>query len=150
MGRKKILESVNTDQSIRMIVPSNPKHLSVVRVAVECMAGKGNFAKAVAHQIGLAVSEALANVIEHGYDGAHDQQIEIIMGMVVCEDRKGLAITIHDAGRQVDPSVICGRKLEEVRPGGLGVHIIKTVMDEVHYSCPTKGGMCLEMIKYKS
>lgn len=150
MGSKRILESVNTDQSIRMIVPSDPKHLSVVRAAVECMARKEDFARDITHQIGLAVCEALANVIKHGYDGAHDQQIEIIMGMVRCEDRKGLAIAICDSGRQVDPSGICGRELEDIRPGGLGVHIIKSIMDEVHYSCPAKGGMCLEMIKYKS
>ena len=38
--------------------------------------------------------------------------------------------------------------MEDVRPGGLGVHIIRSVMDEVEYSCPLDGGMQLRMVKY--
>jgi len=44
-----------------------------------------------------------------------------------------LRIVLEDEAEQVDPATIKSRDLEEVRPGGLGVHIIKSVMDEVKY-----------------
>ena len=59
-------------------------------------------------------------------------------------------MAVRDRGRQVDPTTIKSRDLAEVRPGGLGVHIIQSVMDEYNYSCPPDGGMLLEMKKYVS
>lgn len=59
----------------------------------------------------------------------------------------GLRIVIDDEAKQVDPSVIKSRDLDEVRPGGLGVHIIKAVMDEVKYERRSPIGMRLSMVK---
>jgi anti-sigma regulatory factor (Ser/Thr protein kinase) len=59
-----------------------------------------------------------------------------------------LECDVRDFGRQVDPSTIRSRSLDEVRPGGLGVHIIRSVMDEVEYSRAEGGGMRLRMLKY--
>ena len=41
-----------------------------------------------------------------------------------------------------------GRELDDVRPGGLGVHLIETAMDEVEYSQPDGGGMEIRLRKY--
>jgi anti-sigma regulatory factor (Ser/Thr protein kinase) len=57
---------------------------------------------------------------------------------------------IEDEAEQVDPCTIKSRCLDEVRPGGLGVHIIREVMDEVAYECRSGGvGMRLTMVKKK-
>lgn len=58
-----------------------------------------------------------------------------------------LRIIIEDEARQVDPSQIKSRNLDEVRPGGLGVHIIKSVMDEAVYQPRERIGMRLTMLK---
>ena len=50
----------------------------------------------------------------------------------------------------MDPAVIKSRNLDEVRPGGLGVHIIKAVMDEVSYEKRNPIGMRLTMTKKRS
>ena len=59
----------------------------------------------------------------------------------------GVGIVIEDDARQVDPEKIRGRNLEEIRPGGLGVHIIHQIMDSVLYEKRDASGMRLTMEK---
>ena len=57
-----------------------------------------------------------------------------------------MEIIVRDFGPQVDPASIHSRDLDDVRPGGLGVHIIRSIMRDVDYSCPPDGGMQLRMV----
>ena len=50
-------------------------------------------------------------------------------------------------GRQVDPATIKSRDLDDIRPGGLGVHIIGSVMDQVEYQKAPEAGMMVRMTK---
>ena len=135
--------------TIRLELTSSTKCLPVVRGAVERMAALEGFDGNDTHELTLAIDEALANVIKHGYENRDDQPIELTLATVrSSRGSPGLSIVVRDYGRQVDPSTIQGRDLNEVRPGGLGVHIIQTVMDEVEYSCPSGGGMQLRMVKF--
>jgi anti-sigma regulatory factor (Ser/Thr protein kinase) len=139
------------DSRIELNIASNPESLPEVRTAAERMARQEGFGDADAHRLVLAIDEALANVIKHGYEGRPDQPITITLEKAKsAEGRVGIAVTVRDQGRQVDPKTIKGRPLDDIRPGGLGVHIIRTVMDEYSYSCPEEGGMMLRMIKYIS
>ncbi len=136
-------------ERLELIVASQAASLPVVRNAVEQMARMEQFTDAETHGLLLAIDEALANVIKHGYEGRPDQPIRIVLAHTEGPDgRKGLAVEVRDQGRQVDPATIRGRDLDDVRPGGLGVHIMQSVMDEVCYSCPPDGGMLLRMVKY--
>lgn len=135
--------------TVEMVIASNPSSLPLVREVVERVAGGAGFCDEDAHGLMLAIDEALANVIQHGYRGRTDQPIALRFSPVTAEDgRFGIEVTVRDRGDQVDPGVISGRPLDDVRPGGLGVHIIKTVMDECDYTCPPDGGMLLRMVKY--
>lgn len=109
-------------------------------------------------QMALAVDEALANVIRHGYEGREDGEILLRFETLpaagdargdgqVTGEGGGVKIVIEDEGRQVDPSAIRGRELSEVRPGGLGVHIMRQVMDEITYEQRAEQGMRLVMIR---
>lgn len=102
-------------------------------------------------EIVLAVDEALANVIRHGYQNRGKQRI--LLDLYKVDDPQhgpGVAIEIRDFGEQIEPADICGRNLDEPRPGGLGVHIMRTTMNDVTYSRADGGGMRLVMHKYKS
>lgn len=135
--------------TVRLNITSHAKSLPVVRSAAERMAQMEGFGDHEAHELALAIDEALANVIKHGYHGAPDQPISITMSTVRSEaGRRGICVLVRDRGRQVDPATIQSRDLSDIRPGGLGVHIIKSVMDDVEYTCPPDGGMQLRMIKY--
>ncbi len=54
-----------------------------------------------------------------------------------------LEIRLRDYGNQVAPEQIRSRDLDDVRPGGLGVHIIQECMDTVEYRPAETGGTLL-------
>lgn len=129
-------------------IRSDPVYLSGARQLVAAIAQRLGFDEMACSQIALAVDEALCNVIRHGYDRATDKPIWISLWPTDhAYDAPGLLIVIEDEARQVDPSIIKGRALEDIRPGGLGVHIIKEVMDEVEYAPRQPKGMKLTLFK---
>jgi len=147
---------------IRLELKSNPLYLSGAREMVAAVARRLGFTDEACGQIALAVDEALCNVIRHGYDKAPDKPIWISLwplGQLGLDEPCGccavapdanvdaLRIIIDDEAKQVDPAVIKSRNLDDVRPGGLGVHIIKAVMDEVSYEQRSPAGMRLTMTK---
>ena len=130
-----------------MTVRSDPADLPQVREAVRRVSAAAGFDDEEAARLVLAVDEAVANVIKHGYDGRLDRPVELDLEGVEEEGVRGIRFVVRDFGKQVSPETICGRDLDDVRPGGLGVHIIRTVMDRVAYAPAAGGGMRLEMVK---
>jgi len=52
-----------------------------------------------------------------------------------------------DWGPPCDPTKLKARSLDEIRPGGLGLHIIRGSMDAVEYR-REGGSNCLRLVKY--
>ena len=134
------------DSVLRLELPSRPSWLAPVRTLFTTLATRLGSDEVEANQVGMAVDEALCNVINHGYDRREDGLIEIQVH-VSGSDEPTMHIVIEDRGRQVDPATIKPRPLEEIRPGGLGVHIIREIMDDVLYEQRDGGGMRLVMSK---
>ena len=143
-------DSGSTQIELRM--RANPKYLHVVRAAVRRVAAAVGMAGNKPEQVALAVVEALTNIIRHAYGGPCDKPIIVKLSKVEGseQNRSALEILIRDFGKPVDVRQIEGRDLGEVRPGGLGVHIIKSVMDEIEFSQAEEGGMRVRMVKYLS
>jgi anti-sigma regulatory factor (Ser/Thr protein kinase) len=133
---------------VRLTMPSIPRYLCVIRAALRCMCAQEGFSEEIIDKLVLATDEALANVIKHGYDSRPDGSIMLILRPIAGPARKGLDIVIVDRGKSIDPCLICGRDLDDLRPGGLGVHIIRSVMDKVQYRKRSGGGMLLRMVKF--
>ncbi len=134
-------------ESFRMRLTSDLNEVCNVRKAGEKIALAIGFSAEQAAMIMLTIDEALANVIQHGYDGQKGRPIDVFIERICPEGRVGIRVSIRDRAKQVDPASIKGRDLDDVRPGGLGVHLIKSLMDEVVHR-PTGEGMELEMVKY--
>lgn len=138
---------------IALRILSDPAWLCVVRAATERFCLLIGFDAPTAQSICLAVDEALTNVIRHGYDGRPDQPIHVELSVRPSSDAAvspladELCIRIRDHGRQIDPSRIAPRPLQEVRAGGLGVHIIRSVMTRVEYTRRGIDGMELVMTR---
>lgn len=148
---------------VKLELQSNPLFLSGVRELISAVSKRLGFGDETSGQIALAVDEALCNVIRHGYQRQPDRPIWLsvfaeggawasgapVATMRTCEEQPdSIRIVIEDNAPQVDPSTIKSRSLEEIRPGGLGVHIIKSVMDEAIYEKRAGGsGMRLTMVK---
>jgi len=136
---------------LELELASDPRQLPEVRQRVQGWVGEHGWSEPQAGEIVLALDEALANVIRHGYGGRVDGRI--LLSAAVVEDPRegaGLEMRVRDFGRQVDPTQICGRDLEDVRPGGLGVHIIRAMMNSCEYRRADGGGMLLIMRKFKT
>jgi sigma-B regulation protein RsbU (phosphoserine phosphatase) len=93
----------------------------------------------------LAVDEACQNIIRHAYGGDESGEIEVS----VRREHGELVIDLRDFADPVDPDCVNRqRDLDEVRPGGLGTHFMRSVMDEVAFvECSETRGNLLRMRK---
>jgi anti-sigma regulatory factor (Ser/Thr protein kinase) len=126
-------------------VPSHPKYLYVIRSTLYPLVLDAGFSKKEASKIILAVDEACSNIIKYAYEGDHTKTITLS----VIVDGGRLAIQLKDSGKQVDVSTIAPRKLDDVRPGGLGTHFMGAVFDTVAYDTTQGRGTVLTLVKEK-
>jgi len=129
-------------------IPSQTDNLEIIRNFVNGVAKKVGFDGEESNKIELAVDEACTNVIEHAY--AHDDNQNIDIAIKI--DYQKLIVIVTDKGQsfQMDEVEMPDMKsyLAELRVGGLGIYLMKTLMDEVDYQ--TKPGVKNEvrMVKY--
>ena len=128
---------------VEVRLPSHPRHLPLIRALVEEGAAAAGFDAPERERIALAVTEGVTNVIRHGYGGATDRPIQILI-----DSPNGVfRLAISDHGQFVPESRIRSRSLDDVRPGGLGVHLMRSTMDTVEYSENAWGGTTLTLTK---
>ena len=118
--------------------------LKLFRCSIHAAARMCGFDDAAAQNIVLAVDEACQNIIVHGYGkrgvGA------VILGLFQCDG--GILVRLRDFAPRVDPAKVKPRELSDVRPGKLGSHFIREIMDTVEFLPMPKGkGNLLEMTK---
>ncbi len=138
------------EKPIRLSICSYASHLPAVRGAVEKVCEQIGFDVEATGGVVLSVDEALANIIKHAYEGQCGEPIEIEILPTSDNELDGIEIRIRDYGQYVDPAQIKSRDLEDVRPGGLGVHIMNQCMDSVQYAPADGGGTLLTMMKRTS
>ena len=132
---------------LRMV--SDVRYLAGARELVAGVAKRMGFSHDSSAHLALAVDEALCNVIRHGYKQEPGRPIWVKIWPLEDngEHGPGLRIVIEDEAPQVDVSQIQGRDLDDIRPGGLGVHIIRQVLDHAEYAPRHGVGMCLTLEK---
>jgi serine/threonine-protein kinase RsbW len=122
--------------------------LDEIREFVGAAARAGGFNEREIYNIQLAADEAASNIIEHAYEGIRGGTIE-----VSCDVKNGvMTIILVDHGKPFDPSEIPApdltSDLSERKIGGLGIYLMRKLMDEVHYQAePAKNRNTLTMIK---
>lgn len=136
-----------TERIIQMEFPACPCELTNLRAATAKAALAVGFCQDKIDNITLAVTEAFTNIIRHGYKDNCQDEI-VILTIEKLSEPDGIKITMRDFGNQVEPCQICGRDLDDIRPGGLGVHIMRSLMDLVEFKKADNIGMILTMIKY--
>lgn len=101
------------------------ERLKIVRLSVKSVALSLGFDEDRAMDIVLAVDEAITNIIRHGYGG--DKSGDILLRAI--RHPEGLVIELHDTAPAVDPSRVKPRALDDIKPGQLGTHLIRAIMD---------------------
>jgi len=121
------------EQKFTLHVPSSTQNLAIIRefvtnVGVQAGLGEDDVAK-----LELAVDEACTNVIEHAHGG--DITKDVVVRATF--DEKTLRIEVVDSGAGFDPACIpedgVERLVAQRRSGGLGLRVMRSLMDEVSY-----------------
>jgi serine/threonine-protein kinase RsbW len=131
----------------KITFPARFEFLDEIREFVAQVAREGGFTEKEIYSLQLAADEAASNIIEHAYAGVSDANLDITSN--VRDDT--LTITMHDTGTPFDPSTVkppnLKANLSEREIGGLGVYLMRKLMDEVRYESDSRTGNLLTMIK---
>ena len=123
--------------------------LDEIRDFVGEIARAGGFSDKDVYNIQLATDEAASNVIEHAYESHPDGVLELSCGMK--DDT--ITIILVDRGESFDPSEIplpdLKADLSDRKIGGLGIFLMRKLMDEVHYEPKPDKSNVLTMTKRK-
>jgi len=123
--------------------------LDEIRDFVGDIARAGGFSDKDIYNIQLATDEAASNIIEHAYENISDGILELSCGM----QGDAIKIVLIDHGESFDPSEIpmpdLKADLSDRKIGGLGIFLMRKLMDEVHYEPSPDRSNVLTMIKRK-
>ena len=123
----------------KLVVKSKTENLSKIRAFIQGIASTVGFTNESIDNMILAVDEACTNIIKHAYKSYPDGEIII----KVKYESKKLIITIVDYGKTFMPELVPEPDIQEYyrqhKVGGLGMYLMKTLMDDVKYiSVPGK------------
>lgn len=132
--------------SFSIKIPSRTDNLDIIRVFIGDIARKAGFSDDAISEIELAVDEACANVIKHAYHYDASQHIDII----VETNSNKLIITISDHGQGFNPENLESPELriQKHARGGLGIALIRKIMDEVTFNIHPGIRNEVRMVKY--
>ena len=121
-------------------VPAQMNYLRVLRKFVTRFGAKYGFTSAELYAFKSAVDEACTNIIEHGYEY---QDGTITLRAVFNNNR--LTIELMDNGKSFDFDGVTNPDLEDYvkirKRGGLGIFIIRRLLDEVDYQSTANGNI---------
>ena len=122
-------------------------NLDEIRDFVGEAADQVGFSNKEIYAIQLAADEASSNIIEHAYAGVKGGKLEIECSIF----EGGLKIVMRDQGKSFNPSSVpepnVKADLSERKIGGLGMYLMRKLMDEVTYESSDEVGNILTMIK---
>jgi serine/threonine-protein kinase RsbW len=124
---------MSAQKTYRLTIKSETDQLTDVRQFVSDRAREHGFVDDDVNKIAIAVDEACTNIIKHGYNFSPDHAIDI----EIRRDAGNFEITIADTGKRFDPKSIATPDMKEYlshyRRGGLGVYLMKRIMDTVEF-----------------
>ncbi len=133
----------------RTVEISLPNRMGYERIAMNCSASFARivgFASERIEDLKTAVSEACINAIEHGNKGRPDTRVFVTM------DFKDdiFSVSVEDEGDgipELPKDEVVMQKIEELEPPtGLGIYLIKQLVDQVEFNATTNGGHAVRMV----
>jgi serine/threonine-protein kinase RsbW len=123
----------------KLEIMSRTENLAEIREFINSAAADSGFSKEAIDNIILSVDEACTNIIKHAYKYFPDGKIILTLKT----DKNTFTINIIDYGKSFEPGLVPNPDLQkyfdEKRVGGLGMYLMKTLMDDVKYiSVPGK------------
>ena len=121
---------------------SRASRLRLLRCVMRDAAGLAGLDTAQTEAMVLAVNEACMNIIQHAYGMDSGGKIDVS----VLQEQGALVVRVRDYADTVDVEQVRSRELDDIRPGGLGVYLINSLMDECGFlEPPDDGGNIFQM-----
>jgi serine/threonine-protein kinase RsbW len=124
---------IKDENSKELKVKSKTENLSVIRDFISSNALEAGISNEIVDNIMLAVDEACTNIIKHAYQSYPEGEIVIRVEI----DAKKFNILIIDYGNTFDPTIVpkpdLKKYFQEHKVGGLGMYLMRTLMDDVKY-----------------
>ena len=125
---------------VELRIPARPEWVALARLAAATVANRVHFSLDDIEDIKIAVAEACAAVIQHE---AHGEFIHL-----TCEALEDvLRVRVRDSGRHAVSNGAVPVNFEEARTAGLGIFVIRSLMDEVTYDVDAQAGADITMVK---
>ncbi|MBN1121445.1 MAG: anti-sigma factor antagonist [Anaerolineae bacterium] len=130
----------------RLVVSGRYENIPLIIDLVREAAADAGFDEPTVYHCQMSVDEACTNIVEHAYGGEDRGDIE-----VTCTVAENVfSVTLLDQGQPFDPESIpvpvIDSDIHRIRPGGIGLHLMRQLMDEVHFSFSGEGNR-LTMVK---
>ena len=126
---------MNLSESKDFVVDSC--NLKEVRIFSRNVFEKINLPQEQKDELVLAIAEAAQNIVKHAYKGV--EETTDTMQIKISLKDEDLEIGFFDKGKPVVPENIQHRKLDDIKPGGLGTFFIKQIMDVAVFKKDQKG-----------
>ena len=126
---------MNLSESKDFVVDSS--NLKEVRTFSRNVFEKINLPQEQKDELVLAIAEAAQNIVKHAYKGV-GETTDTMQIKISLNDGE-LEIGFFDKGKAVVPENIKHRKLDDIKPGGLGTFFIKEIMDAAVFKKDQKG-----------
>jgi serine/threonine-protein kinase RsbW len=135
-------------KTLKKTILSSTDNLLIVREFVSDAARDFGFSEDETSKIALAVDEACTNIIKHAYKNQPDKTIQV----VIFREPNTFEISIVDEGQTFDADAIKPLNLKDhlshYRRGGLGVYLMRTLMDKVEYHAISKNKNEVRLTKF--
>jgi serine/threonine-protein kinase RsbW len=128
-----------------LTLPSDPRMLSVARTFVEAVGQACSVERNVLHALVMATGEAVTNIIRHAHRNLPAAQLHLQLQL----QPDSVVLVFQDQGEPFDIATVPHLNPGEMRIGGRGVYLIRTLMDEVTCEARDAGqrGNVLRMVK---
>jgi serine/threonine-protein kinase RsbW len=140
---KKKIECIN-EENVYISLPSKPEYVSIARITSSAIANKMGFNIEEIEDIKVAVGEACNNAVVHGCG----ENCKFNVSFTISDNK--FIIEIRDEGKGFDIDKCPSPDVCNPRESGLGIFIIKSLMDDVDVESSPKQGTIIRMIKYLS
>jgi len=129
-----------------LTIPSDLRLLSLARAFVEAVCQTAGLDESTIHAIVLAADEATNNIMRHAHQDNPDAHIQIQCFL----SNEHIEIVLHDEGQPFDINSVPHLDPSELRVGGRGVFLMRTIMDELHSQRRGERGNTLRMVKRRN
>jgi serine/threonine-protein kinase RsbW len=131
-------------QPLTLILPSDLRLIPVVRAFIEAACSAGRLDLDSTEAIVLALHEAVSNVMRHAHHDRPEAQVQI--NCYLWPDR--VEIHVLDEGAPFNLAAVPDLDPGELRIGGRGVYLMRTLMDELSCQPRIQRGNILRMVKW--